>query len=64
MPRGPLFVTLDDQPHVLSDDERTACGIVVAQGNTWTTDQPADLCDECADKAGLEKPKAKSGRKA
>lgn len=58
MPRESMFVVLDDLPHVLVGDEHTACGLLVPHGTNWSTTQPDDLCDECADKTGIEKPKA------
>lgn len=57
MVRGPMFVVLDDQSHVLVGDEHTACGILVPEATRWSTTEPDDLCDECAEKTGL-KPKA------
>lgn len=62
MPRGPMFVVLDDQPHVLVGDEHTACGLLVPHGTGWSTSEPDDLCAECAEKTGIAEPKAKSGK--
>lgn len=58
MPRDPMFVVLDDQPHVLVGDEHTACGLLVPEATTWTTTEPDDLCAECGDKTGLAPKKA------
>ena len=66
MPEGTLFVDVDGTPHVLTEGGvKTACYVDVPYNSPWTTDAPADLCDECADKAGIEKPKGKAkGAKA
>lgn len=66
MPEGPLFTVLDDVAHVIAEDETTSCGLIVPQGNGFTTgDVPDDLCPICAKENGLEVPKkAKRGAKA
>ena len=71
MPNGETqYVTIegDKTPHVLAEGSvKTACYLDVPYNSPWTTDLPDNLCDECADKAGIEKPKAakkSSGSKA
>jgi hypothetical protein len=41
------FVALDDTTHVIGPGEYTVCGIVIPQGETYTTDQPKKLCADC-----------------
>ena len=62
MPNGETqYVTVDGQSHVLAEGSvKTACYLDVPYGSAWTTTLPDDLCDECADKAGIEKPKKAS----
>lgn len=62
-----IFVTLDEQAHVLAEGSvKTVCYLDVPYGTDYTQEQPDDLCAECAEKSGLELPKgkAKSGGKA
>jgi len=59
MVRGPMFVVLEDESHVLVGDEHTACGLLVPHGTDWVTARPDKLCAECAEKALGETPTGK-----
>ena len=42
------FVTLDDKTHAIGPGEYTVCGLVIPQGETYVTEQPAKgMCSEC-----------------
>lgn len=61
------FTVIDGVQHVIGQGEHTVCYLPIPFGNEYSTgDATSDICPECADKAGIEVPKAKakSGAKA
>lgn len=64
MPSGPLFATLDDTAHVLTEDgTHTVCYLAVPYGTPYVEEEPDKLCPQCSKLLGREE-KAKSGDQA